>query len=89
MVTNAVRHAGGISKWGPMLKSSVVPCLMKSVPPVTSNVLGRIVVIKIGSIFVICLVSSTWVTGQSIHGDVLPVFIAALSRKLQPHKRSY
>ena len=45
--------------------------------------LGMIVAIKIGSIFIICLVSSTWVTGHNIHGESALVFTAALSRNLQ------
>ena len=32
IVTNAVRQAGGISKWGPRLLLRVVPCLTKRVP---------------------------------------------------------
>lgn len=46
-------------------------------------VLGIHVVINTGNIFVICLVSSICVTVQSIHGEVWPVFTAALSRNLQ------
>jgi hypothetical protein len=83
---NAVRLAGGISKWGPILLSSVVPCLMKSVNVCITMVLGIIVKIKIGIIFIICLVSSTCVTVQSIHDEVWPVFTAALSRNLREHK---
>lgn len=45
---------------------------------------GMNVVSKTGIIFIICLVSSTWVTGHRVHcvlGVVL--FTAALSRNLQ------
>ena len=46
-------------------------------------VVGINVETKIGSILIICFVSSTWVTGDSIHGEVDSVLIAALSRNLQ------
>lgn len=79
---NTMRLAGGISKWGPILLSSVVPCLMKSVNVCITIVLGIIVRIKIGTIFIIFLVSSICVTVQSIHDEVSRVFTAALSRIL-------
>lgn len=41
------------------------------------------VAIRIGIIFIICLVSSTWVTGHRFHGVLGPLFTAALSRSLQ------
>lgn len=83
IVTNAVRHAGGIWKWGPMLRSRVLPCLMKSVPVCAIMVLGMIVAARIGIIFTICFVSSTCVTGHSSQGESRPVYTAALSRMLQ------
>lgn len=83
IVTNEVRQAGGISKWGPMLLTSVVPCLMKSVFVCATRALGMNVAIRIGIIFIICLVSSTWVTGHKFHGVFGPLFTAALSRNLQ------
>jgi hypothetical protein len=46
-------------------------------------VLGMKVAAQTGSILIICLVSSTWVTGHSIHGDLEPLSTAALSRNLQ------
>lgn len=66
-----------------MERMRVVPCLMKSVCDCANIVLGMNVAVRIGSIFIICLVCSTWVTGQSRHGESGPVFTAALSRKLQ------
>ena len=83
IVMNAERHAGGISKLGPMLLSSVVRCLMKSVPPWANIMLDTNVATRIGTNLIICLVSSTCVTGHSIHGEVGPLFTAALSRNLQ------
>lgn len=78
----AVRDAGGISNLGPIPLFKVVPCLMKRVCVCASIVLGIKVTISIGSIFIICLASSTWVIGQSIHGELGPVFTDALSRSL-------
>lgn len=83
IVTNAERHAGGISKPEPILLSSVVPCLTKRVPIWANMVLGINDATRIGTILTICLVCSTWVTGHSIHGEVGPLFTAALSRNLQ------
>lgn len=45
--------------------------------------LGKNVATKTGTIFSICLVSSTWVTGHNIHGELESVFTAALLRSLQ------
>lgn len=81
---NAVRDAGGISNFGPIPLFKVVPCLMKRVCVCASIVLGMKVAISIGSIFIICLASSTWVIEQSVQGELGPVFTAALSRGLHP-----
>lgn len=81
------RLPGEKLKRGPILLFSVMPCLMKSVKMCIPKVLGIIVKIEIGTSFVICLVSSICVTVQSIHGEFCPVFIAALSRKLQAERR--
>lgn len=84
IVTNTERHAGGISKCGPIDRTNVTPCLMKSVWVCAPNVLGMNIAIKIGTIFIICLVCSTWVTGQNLHSENgSSVLMAALSRNLQ------
>ena len=80
-VTNAAKLAGGILK-PPRRLLRVVPCLTKSVLICASIVLGMNVAIRMGIIRSICLVSSTWVTGQSIHGLVEVVFTQALFRNL-------
>ena len=47
-------------------------------------VLGMNVTTKTGTILSICLVSSTWVTGDSVHGELVEsVLTAALSRNLK------
>uniref|UniRef100_A0A2P2NBZ5 Uncharacterized protein n=1 Tax=Rhizophora mucronata TaxID=61149 RepID=A0A2P2NBZ5_RHIMU len=55
---------------------------MKRVLSCASIMPGTKVATRIGIIFNICLVSSTCVTVQSIHGLVDPVFTAALLRNL-------
>lgn len=82
-VMNDPRDAGGILKWGPMEASNVVPCLMKRVCVSAMMMAGINVVSKTGIIFIICLVSSTWVTGHRVHGVFGPLFTAALSSDLQ------
>lgn len=81
-VTKATRLAGGILKL-PTALCRVVPCLINKVLTCASIMLGTKVETKIGNILTICLVSSTWVTEQSSHGLVEPVFTAALLRNLQ------
>lgn len=55
MVTKAVRHAGGISKWGPVLLSKTVPSLMNRVCTGAKMVLGMEVAARTGSILSISL----------------------------------
>ena len=68
MVTKAYKLAGGTLKWLPMVRSRVVPCLMKRVCDCATIVLGMNVHIRIGIILSICFVSSTWVTVHDLHG---------------------
>lgn len=83
IVTNTERQAGGISKYGPTDRTNVTPCLMKSVCVCATNVLGMKVASKIGTIFTICLVCSTWVTRQTFHSEIgSSVLTAARSRNL-------
>lgn len=76
IVTKAPRLADGIWKWLPMCRSSVVPCFMNSVFTCAIIVLGMMVTSRMGSMMIICLVSSTCVTVHTLH--VLVMILALL-----------
>ncbi|MFS7975446.1 hypothetical protein Hanom_Chr10g00880721 [Helianthus anomalus] len=83
MVKKTDKEAGGISKFGPMDRTNVVPCLMKSVLVWAISVLGMNVAHKTGIILTICFVCSTCVTGHRYHSEVgSSTLTAALSRNL-------